>query len=206
MRRVPLLPTLVVALALAMMVALGLWQIRRAHWKDALLASYQASRNAPDLYGIPPGLQPDGVAFRHAHVLCRVTTTATVIGGTDASGRTGFRNIVGCALIDGRTIMADLGLSAIDAKPVLPAIGQPIQGRGLLVPDDVLAKRMFGETPVVPLLLVLDGGMPGLSASKPPSIETIPNNHISYAVQWFLFAAVALIIYGIALWKRNTGR
>lgn len=206
MRRIPLIPTLIVALAVGTMVVLGFWQIQRAHWKDALLASYQSSRHAPDLYGIPAGVQPDAVAFRHAHVLCRITTKETLLGGTDASGRTGFRNIVGCALIDGRVIMADLGLSAINARPAVPAIGQRIEGRGLLVPDDVLARRMFGKSTVVPLLLVLDGGAPGLTPSVPPSIETIPNNHISYAVQWFLFAGVALIIYGIALWKRKPGQ
>lgn len=205
MRRIPLLPTLVVALAVAAMVALGIWQIRRAHWKDGLLASYQASRNAPDLYGIPVGADPDAIAFRHAHILCRVTTKETIVGGTDGSGRTGFRNIVGCALIDGRVIMADLGWKAINARPVLPAIGQRIEGRGLLIPDAVLARRVLGETKgLVPLLLVLDGGVQGLSPSVPPSIETIPNNHISYAVQWFLFAGVALVIYLLALYRRSS--
>jgi surfeit locus 1 family protein len=30
----------------------------------------------------------------------------------------------------------------------------------------------------------------------------IPNNHRSYAVQWFAFALIALIIYGLAVRKR----
>ena len=30
----------------------------------------------------------------------------------------------------------------------------------------------------------------------------IPNNHRMYAVQWFAFAAIALLIYGLALRKR----
>ncbi|HNJ47416.1 MAG TPA: SURF1 family protein, partial [Novosphingobium sp.] len=34
----------------------------------------------------------------------------------------------------------------------------------------------------------------------------IPNNHLSYAVQWFLFAATALVIYGLALRKRLAAR
>ena len=33
---------------------------------------------------------------------------------------------------------------------------------------------------------------PGLMASAPPSPETIPNNHFSYAIQWFLFAGIAV--------------
>jgi cytochrome oxidase assembly protein ShyY1 len=42
----------------------------------------------------------------------------------------------------------------------------------------------------------------GLEPSAPPSIRAIPNNHRSYALQWFSFAAIALIIYGLAVRKR----
>ena len=42
----------------------------------------------------------------------------------------------------------------------------------------------------------------GLEPSALPSIESIPNNHRLYAVQWFLFAAIALLIYVLALRKR----
>ncbi len=31
----------------------------------------------------------------------------------------------------------------------------------------------------------------------------MPNNHLSYAVQWFSFAATALIIYALALRRRR---
>lgn len=207
MRRIPVLPTLVVGIAVAAMIALGLWQLRRAEWKEHLLATYRASRGASDLYGIPAGMSPDDLAFRHAHILCRVASAPTLLGGSDANGRPGFRNIVGCGLIDGRTIMADLGWSSVGDRPAMPGIGQRIEGRGLLIPDEVLARRVLGDRPGgLPLLMVLDGGAPGLQASIPPSIETIPNNHRSYAVQWFLFAGVALVIYAIALSKRSRGR
>jgi len=42
----------------------------------------------------------------------------------------------------------------------------------------------------------------GLEPAAPPSPKIIPNNHRSYAVQWFSFAAIALIIYALALQKR----
>lgn len=207
MRRLPILPTLIVGLAVAAMIALGLWQLRRAEWKEGLLASYRAAAHAAPLYGLPAGLPVEQAAFRRAHILCRVASAPTMLGGVNAKGDTGFRNIVGCTLIDGRRILADLGWSAVGVKPAVPAVGQRIEGDGLLIPDEVLAERVLGKaSDAMPLLLVLDGGVPGLAASVPPSIETIPNNHRSYAVQWFLFAMVALVIYGLALWKRNRGR
>ena len=53
------------------------------------------------------------------------------------------------------------------------------------------------------LLLVADTPAPGLAPSALPSPANIPNNHRAYAVQWFLFAAVALVIYGVALRRRG---
>ena len=35
-----------------------------------------------------------------------------------------------------------------------------------------------------------------------PSMDAIPNNHRFYAVQWFLFAAMAALIYFLAVRKR----
>ena len=46
----------------------------------------------------------------------------------------------------------------------------------------------------------------GLEASAPPSPDTIPNNHLSYAIQWFLFAGIAVVIYVLALrgrWRKE---
>ena len=50
--------------------------------------------------------------------------------------------------------------------------------------------------------LVAASAPPGLEPSAPPSIERIPNNHRSYALQWFLFALIAAVIYVLALRKK----
>ena len=68
--------------------------------------------------------------------------------------------------------------------------GGPVDG--VIAPDK--ANRMR---------LVSAAGLGGLKASAPPSPEMIPNNHRSYAVQWFAFAAIALVIYILALSKRS---
>ena len=41
--RLPLVPTLIVAGAVAVMVALGVWQLGRAEWKGDLIARYTAA-------------------------------------------------------------------------------------------------------------------------------------------------------------------
>jgi surfeit locus 1 family protein len=50
--------------------------------------------------------------------------------------------------------------------------------------------------------LVAASAGPGLMASAPPSPAIIPNNHFSYAIQWFLFAGIAVTIYLLALRQR----
>ena len=62
---------------------------------------------------------------------------------------------------------------------------------GIIVPDRNRKIRLHSNTPAN-----------GLQPSAPASLEAIPNNHRFYAVQWFLFAAIALIIYVFALRRR----
>ena len=206
MRRIPVLPTLVVLIALLTMIGLGLWQIRRAEWKEGLLARYQAAGGAPALDGLPVGAPIDAVAFRHTAIDCTVATKALQLGGMNKAGQTGFRNIVGCSLADGRRLAADLGWGAIDARPAMPAIGERLHASGPLIPDDVLARRVFPTDPShLPLLIVMETPVAGLQPSVPPSIADIPNNHRGYAVQWFIFALTAAVIYAIALRRRMRG-
>ena len=40
-------------------------------------------------------------------------------------------------------------------------------------------------------------GLEPLNAAEPR--PPIPNNHLFYAIQWFFFAAVAVLIYALAL-------
>jgi surfeit locus 1 family protein len=203
MRRIPILATLVVLLALGAMIGLGIWQIHRAQWKEGLLASYQAAEGLPVLHTMPDSAAVERNAFRRADILCTISTGVTQIGGASRAGESGFRNIFGCRLADGRMMMADIGWSGVMAKPALPGVGQRAAGVGRLIPDDVLARRVIGEGDrIMPVLVVFEQGSSGLQASVPPSIADIPNNHRSYAVQWFLFAAVAAIIFVLAVLRR----
>ncbi|MBC7987387.1 MAG: SURF1 family protein, partial [Sphingomonadaceae bacterium] len=63
---------------------------------------------------------------------------------------------------------------------------------GVIVPDDDHILRLVASTPA-----------PGLEPSAPLTPADIPNNHLAYAIQWFLFAGVAGVIYALALRRRN---
>jgi surfeit locus 1 family protein len=198
MRRLPLLPTLLVAAAVAVMIGLGIWQLQRAAWKDRLIAEYQAAATMPAL-DLDPLLARDGtlppLAFRRVLVTCRAENILPEQRGgrNRATGQGGYSAFVPCRPgadgLAGR-IVVNAGWAALpDSERRLSLNGivagqlGPVEGRERIV-------------------LTAATAAPPLAPSTPPSIEDIPNNHLSYAFQWFFFAATAVVIYLLALRRR----
>lgn len=206
MRRVPVLATAVVAAAAAAMVALGIWQLQRAQWKEALLARYGTNLNRPAISFPRTGPVEDDAMFRRSQVNCLRVAGWRVTGGGTSDGRAGYRHIAACVTgAEGQGALIDMGTAADPAaKPGWA--GGIVDGRITTEPDATsLIGKLAGSGPVLRPMLVADRPAPGLSASAPPRIDDIPNNHRAYAVQWFLFAAVALVIYAVALRRRWRG-
>src|SRR3546814_236005 len=70
-RRWPLVPTLLVALAVLIMVALGVWQLKRKGEKEALIALYERNRAMSATVAYPAlAPVPDAMLFQigRAHV------------------------------------------------------------------------------------------------------------------------------------------
>jgi surfeit locus 1 family protein len=201
-KSVPILPTLVVGAAVALMILLGVWQLRRADEKAALLTHYaSASQLAPMAFPILP-TQVDPL-FRQAGGLCLEPLNLRVEAGYNAQGRSGWRHLVDCRTgAEGPGMTVDIGWSPdFAAKPVWT--GGDVSGIiSRQVDHSSLIGRMIGRAAPPQLMLVAATPAPGLKASAPPKLEDVPNNHIAYAVQWFIFAAVAALIYAIALWRR----
>jgi cytochrome oxidase assembly protein ShyY1 len=203
LRQLPLIPTILVAAAVATMIALGIWQIGRAGEKNALLALYRAnlSRPATSFPALAP--VPREAMFRQSSVHCLQVTGWRTEGGRSIDGTMGNRHIAACRTgAEGPGALVDMGVSQDPAaKPQWS--GGIATGMITTEPDHTsLIARLFGRGPVLSPMLVADRPAPGLRASAKPSLDSVPNNHISYAVQWFLFAAVASIIYTLALRKR----
>lgn len=189
-RKLPLVATLVVALAVAVMIALGFWQLRRAGEKDALLARYKAAQNLPPI-AFPTGpLHSDRLPlFRYATGLCLSPVAKRSTAGQSRAGEVGYVLIVDCSTgAEGPGMSVELGWTR-NPNAAVNWRGGPVSG--VIAPDRKARMRLVAAT-----------SPPGLEPSAPPSIEQIPNNHRSYAVQWFLFAGIALTIYILALRKR----
>lgn len=188
-RKLLVIPTILVGLAVVVMVGLGIWQLERRGEKEALLATYRAAAGKPPI-GWPtvPPKEPLPL-FRHATGNCLQVTGFRTGAGQNLKGEPGYLIIADCLTgAEGPGMAVELGWSKD------PNAGRAFRGglvSGIIAPDRINRMRLVAAAPG-----------PGLMASAPPSPDIIPNNHLSYAIQWFLFAGIALTIYWLALRQR----
>ncbi len=88
-RRLPLIATIVVGLAVAVMIGLGVWQLERRAEKEALLATYRAAANRPPMGwpSVPPKELP---LFRSATANCLQVVGFRTAAGQNREGRAGL--------------------------------------------------------------------------------------------------------------------
>ena len=186
-RKLPLIPTLIVAAAAAVMIALGFWQLRRAVEKEVLLDRFRAAQTLPPI-SFPTGpIHEDNLPlFRHSTGLCLEPVAKRSTAGRNRAGEPGYSQIIDCRTgAEGPGMTVELGWSK-NPNAVFNWPGGLVSG--IIAPDSRTRMR-----------LVAASSPPGLEPNAPPSIELIPNNHRSYAAQWFLFALIAVVIYVLAL-------
>ena len=190
MKGIPLFVTILVLAAAGTMISLGVWQLQRAEWKNGLLESYAAASDQPAIAypAVPDADNPP--YFRKSSVNCIAVVGWRSTSGRNVEGEAGWSHIATCETggKEGPGAQVVVGWST---KPDDPAWEGGIVD-GIIAPDTQHVTRLVSSIPVA-----------GLEPSQPPSLEDIPNNHMAYAVQWFLFAGIALIIYILALRGRR---
>jgi len=184
LRQLPILPTLVVGVAVTVMVALGVWQSGRAGEKQALLAHYaQASQMSADVDWPMTDEKAEARLYRHTRISCDQVVGIEARAGRNASDEPGWVHVAQCRLPSGTIAPAVLGWSQ---NPDAVAFnGGEIAG--FIAPGP---------------RLVASPAVAGLANMPRPDPTDLPNNHMSYAMQWFFFALTALVIYALALRKR----
>jgi surfeit locus 1 family protein len=203
LKRLPLIPTVLVLIAVGVMIRLGFWQIDRMHEKDAMVASFEAAL-AQD--GISPvqAHRPEA-AYKRIQDNCTNPVPQSSVAGRNAKGEIGWAHVVRCTMggPPANPTEEEQAMKWVP-YPVDVVLGwsrapQDVQWTGgmvtgTVVPFGKLGYKVFADPPLA-----------GLEANAKPDPRDIPNNHWSYAIQWFLFALVALVIYGLALRKRLAG-
>lgn len=206
-----LAPALTTAVMLAILVALGVWQLHRLHWKLALLAEIdRAEASQP----VPLPLHP--LPFTRVSVTGHFRTDLSALYGVDVRDLPGG-TAIGAQLIQplerpGQDpVLVDRGWlrEGVTDVPggdvtIVGYIRAPAEP-GLFSPVDDLAARHFytldpakigaslGLSRVAPFTLVAlgDGGVPEPASALPRP----PNDHLNYALTWFGLAASLVVVF-----------
>lgn len=188
-RSIPIAPTLIVLVAVAIMVRLGVWQLDRLHQKQAMLAQYAAAEADRSVHPWDGG-QPLPAPYSLVAATCAQVSGVAAQAGENEAGQAGWAQVASCTLSGGAAARVVLGWSRDPAQ--VRWAGGPVTGtfvdRGKAGPLIYTAPPQAGLQPIAR-----------------PDPRDLPNNHLAYAVQWFAFAAVALVIYALALRKRSRG-
>ena len=207
---------------LAITLYLGVWQIERLHWKQALLSDIDRAEAAPP---IPIPASP--IPFEKVEVAGRLRGDLVAHYGSEVRGVIGGAKLGAQVIVplerDGQPpVLVDMGWLPDDSPvqiPVGPAriVGyvRPPEPAGRLSPGADLSQRRFwsldpapigaslGLTNVAPYTLVALGPVNAI----PSPVQSLPrpsNDHLGYAATWF---GLALCLVGIfVVFARRTLR
>ncbi|RBI86573.1 SURF1 family protein [Rhodosalinus halophilus] len=212
-------PLLIGIAGAAVLIALGVWQVQRLAWKEALLADIEA-RIAAAPVALPA--DPDPEADRYLPVRAEGTIgdeELHVLVSTKAQGA-GFRIVAPFETGGGRRLLLDRGFVPDEAKEDARRTGPAAVVGNLHWPDDRNPStpendpaenywfardldQMAEALETEPLLLVVRAEEPPAPGIAPLPVDTsgIPNDHLEYAVTWFGLAAVWVAMSGYFLWR-----
>ncbi|MGN7869843.1 SURF1 family protein [Paracoccus sp. 22332] len=217
MRRI-LIPLIFGILGCAILINLGLWQLRRLDEKEGLLARIQAGIEAPAV-PLPAAVDP---SMKYLPVTVSGTTTGAeidVLSGSKEQGG-GYQIVSRFVTDDGRAILLDRGfvpqeLRHAERGPTRLSVRGNLHWpdeKGSATPEPNLDENIWfaRDVPAMakaldtePILVVarfVEGDAQGVEPI-PVAIEGIPNNHLSYAVQWFMIAATWAGMTVALIWR-----
>jgi len=143
-----------------------------------------------------------------------------------ADGAPGWHLITPLVADDGATVMVDRGFvpdalkeqatrpqSQVEGETSVTGLVRVPESKGAFTPDsdpdrdrwyyrdlDGMAQSMFGDKPqnLAPFFLEAEeGGPPGSWPRGGQTRLDLPNNHLQYAITWFLLAFCLLVIYAV---------
>ena len=198
----------------AILVSLGLWQLQRLTWKEAILAEIEARITAEP---VPVPAEPDAETDRFLPVAATGTTGDALFVLTSRAGLgAGHRVVRSFETADGQRLLLDEGFRPGNDMPDLPSADLSVVGN-LHWPDEVdgftpdpqgplwfardvpAMAAALGTEPVMIVAREIDGAAD--ATPEPVGTEGIPNNHLGYAIQWFGLAIVWAGMTAFLLWR-----
>jgi surfeit locus 1 family protein len=199
------------------LIALGVWQLQRLEWKEAIIAGAEAMI-AADPVPLPAVSDPTQDRYRAVTVSGSFTgEEAHVLTSTREEGP-GFLVIAAYETDDGRRILIDRGF-VVETEKTTPrsARPQPVAGN-LNWPDDVTSstpgydadraiwygRDVAGIAALLntePLLVIARSDTGDGVSPRPVTTAGFRNDHWQYAVTWFSLAVAWAGMTVFLLWR-----
>lgn len=203
----------------AILISLGVWQMQRLTWKEAVLADIEARIIAAPV-AIPA--MPDPVVDKYLPVTARGEITGDEVHVLVSQKQigAGYRIIAAFELLDGRRVLLDRGFVKVQQKKAMRPTGMSqVVGnlhwpdeKGSSIPEpDLKAEIWFARD--VPALAAHLNTEPVLIIARnvdladdpvaplPVDSASIPNDHLQYALTWFSLALIWMVMTLAFLWR-----
>lgn len=216
MRRL-IFPLLLGVLGVVVLLGLGTWQLQRLAWKEGILNQID-SRIAAAPVALPAA--PDSVEDRYLPVMVAGDATGEELHVLTSGDGAGYRVIAAFETEDARRIMIDLGFAELDAKNTVRAADglrvtgnlhwpeevdgwtpTPDLGANIWFARDVPAMaQALNAEPVLVVARQIDGAAFDVNP-LPINTASITNDHLNYAITWFLLAIVWAAMSGFLIYR-----
>ncbi|MEN8213399.1 MAG: SURF1 family protein [Pseudomonadota bacterium] len=231
--RIQALPTIVMGVLVPLFLGLGIWQLERADQKRSLAASLEMRRKLPPM-PLTADLPDAGeLEFRKVTATGRLLGDRTVlIENRKHQGKSGFHVITPLALDDARIVLVNRGWVSgqeqASAAPDASAAGGTLVIEGEVnIPQPPALKldlkitqaealpqwpyltlenyAAWSGLDILPFLILQAADDSSGFIRRWPQPRVNDAMHTGYAVQWFAFALIALLIWLRLCIHRTTG-
>ncbi len=202
----------------AILLALGVWQVQRLAWKEAILADITARIDAAPVE-LPANPDPEADRYLPVKATGQFGEEAIFVLASVKDLGAVFR-VISPFETNGRRVLVDRGIVPVAAQGRVEMPGAATVTGNLHWPDEI---DSFTPEPDVeddlwfardvdaiaaalntePLLMVARQMDPAETAVTPLPVSTdgIPNDHLTYAITWFSLCAVWLGMTAFLLWR-----
>jgi len=209
-----LIPLLFIIAAVVVLSGLGVWQLERLAWKNAMIADIERAQLEPALGTLPQDVS--NVDYRSVALTGTFMYDKTLHMVAPPQGSvTGFYMVTPFALEDdGRIILVNRGFSPVGMESK-PEGAQTVRGvirparpkRMFFIYNDAQKNVWFYEdipamaraaglalTPVV--VEAVGAAEAGVYPAPGNGKIRLMNDHLQYAITWFSLAAIAVVMFG----------
>lgn len=212
-----LVPTLMMLAMVAVLLALGVWQVQRAGWKKEIITHYRQQDALPALTALPPPAGSEGAVYRHVVLGGKFQNHLSIpLRPRVVAGRMGYDLVTPLRLYTGEVVLVLRGFVPDETKEFIDQPIGTVAVSGVLRPfsartwrpenrpdkdqwywidPEAIATSHKLEKPYPLLLVAADKPVNTPWPAPQPVIPYFHDFHALYAATWFFLAAVLVGIY-----------